>query len=251
MESLVIAWCGNVLQLAIIYRAARTGLFRSYPYFYSYIISTMSVVVVWVAYLLRPGSPQTWYWPVQLLTLILGCGVILEILDHVLAPYPGPAWFSKLATILAFVLASLIAVVFSFKKAGWFSSLALEALERNLRSVQALLLFVILLVISYYRIPIGKNMKGMALGYGVYVGTSLFARAFQAYGSALPAAMLQFVQAISFLTALTIWMVALWSYYPNPVPDSRVALQADYELLLSRTRRALHATRSYLGRATR
>jgi len=37
----------------------------------------------------------------------------------------------------------------------------MEDLEVNVRSVQAIFLFAVLALISYYRIQIGKNMKGM------------------------------------------------------------------------------------------
>ena len=54
-------------------------------------------------------------------------------------------------------------------------------IERDVRTVQAIFLFMILAVISYYRIPIGKNLKGMISGYGLYIVTSLFTLAIRAY----------------------------------------------------------------------
>lgn len=251
MFSLIIGWSGNALQLIILYRAFRTRLLGEYRFFYAYIASTLGSFALPIVYLANSrsylGSYAQWYWPIQLATLILGCGIVLEIFKHVLSSYRGAERFATVSGIVAFAGGSCLAFVSSVAMPASSPAGTMVELERNLRTVQALLLFSILTVISSYRISIGKNMKGMILGYGIYVGTSLCALAIRAHAGAWLQNVWVFAQPISFVISLWIWLVTLWSYHPNPVPKSSIGLEADYELLASRTKRTLHVTRSYLA----
>lgn len=256
MFSLFIGWGGNALLLLILYRAFRVKILAMYPLFYAYITSSLiSSFALSIVYLTNFesyfGLYAEWYWPIQFATLILGCGIMLEILRHVLSPYPGAERFAIFSGIVAFGGAFCLALVSSFVTPTWSAAGTMVEFERNLRTVQAILLFGVLAVISYYRIPIGKNMRGMIHGYGIYVGTSLFALAVRASAGAWLQDVWVFAQPISFLISLSIWLVTLWSYHANPVPESSIGLEADYELLASRTRRALDVTRSYLAKAAR
>jgi hypothetical protein len=204
-----------------------------------------------VAALLHPRSYAEWYWPIQFATLTFGCGIVVEILNHVLRTYSGAQKFARTIAILAFTAVALLAAGFSLASSGWSATGVMVDLERNLRTTQALLLFGVLLLVAYYRIPMGRNMRGMILGYGIYVGTSLFALAVAAYAGTWLEEVWVLAQPLSFAIALLIWLVMLWSYEPNPIAENRVPLESDYELLAARTQRALNATRTYLGKATR
>jgi hypothetical protein len=256
MFSLIMMWCGNALQLIILHRGLRARIVGTYPFFYAYTVSSLiSFFALSIIYLSNfgsySGSYAKWYWPIQLVTLILGCGIVLEILRHVLLLYPGAERFATVTGLVAFGGVFCMAIVSSFVMPAASGGGTMIELERNLRTAQAIILFGILAVMSYYRIPIGRNMKGMILGYGTYIGTSLFALAIRAYAGPWLQDVWIFVQPISFIISLSIWTVALWSYHPNPVPESSIGLESDYELLASHTRRALGMTRSYLARTIR
>jgi hypothetical protein len=49
--------------------------------------------------LVSPGLYYEWYWPTQFAILVAGCGVILEILRHVLEWYPGAERVARLASL--------------------------------------------------------------------------------------------------------------------------------------------------------
>jgi hypothetical protein len=256
MFSLIMMWCGNALQGIILYRAFRANILKTYPFFYAYITSSLiSFFALSIVYLTNFGSYfglyAKWYWPIQFATLILGCGIALEILTHVLSSYPGAERFATVSGIVAFGGAFCLALILSFVLPAWSAAGTMVELERNLRLVQAIVLFGILAVISYYRIPVGRNMKGMVLGYGIYVGTSLFALAVRAYAGAWLQNVLVFAQPISFMISLSIWVVTLWSYHPNPAPESIISLETDYEAFVAKTRSAMGAMRSHLARAGR
>ena len=123
--------------------------------------------------------------------------------------------------------------------------------ERDLRCVQALFIFGLLAVIFYYAIPIGRNMKGMVMGYGLYIFSSLVSLAVRAYAGPSFTKIWSVAQPLSFDATLVIWLVALWSYCPNPVPDSNIPLEQDYEALATKTRSMIDIVRSYFGKAAR
>ena len=113
-------------------------------------------------------------------------------------------------------------------------------LERDLRGVQSVFLFGILAVVFHYGISMGRNMKGMILGYGLYVGSSLITLATQSYAVTYAGTSFyeiwKIVQPLSWNVSLVIWTFALWSFYPNPAPKPTIRLEEDYEVFASKTR---------------
>ena len=123
-------------------------------------------------------------------------------------------------------------------------------LERDLRTVQAMFLFGLLRVISCCGIAIGKNMKGMILAYGLYIATSLASLAVRSYAYSFDAAW-NTIEPFSYLVSVSIWLTALWSYHPNPVPALAIRPETDYEDLVSRTQTMMGAVRSHFAKAAR
>ncbi len=76
---------GIVLESLLLIRSFRTRLVVKYPFFYAY----SGAVLLMAILLLFPTLYHRWYWGTQFFTLILGYGILLEILNHALAPYPG------------------------------------------------------------------------------------------------------------------------------------------------------------------
>ncbi|MGH9737420.1 MAG: hypothetical protein ACRD4X_02395 [Candidatus Acidiferrales bacterium] len=250
-----VLWAGSGisegLECCIFWRAIRGSTVTRYPYFYAYIATTLTSFVLLIVYLVDRESYNHWYWPIQFVTLVFGCGVIVEIFQHVLSPYPGAKRFAKLTAFAAFGGLFCLAIVYALFHLEPSTAAAGIELERNVRALQAIFLFAVLAIIFHYAIPVGRNIRGMILGYGIYIGTSLISRAVEAYAAHWLRLVWLYVQPLSFEASLTIWLVTLWSYHPNPVPGSAVRIEADYELLASHTRKALNATRSYLGGTAR
>lgn len=251
----MLAWtiwsAGIFFGLLLLVRGLRARLFAKYCFFYAYIGSTILTTIVLVAISLTvPKSYETWYWPIQIVTLVLGYGILLEILNHVLSPYPGAEKFARISGLVAFGAIFCFAVVAPLIMPHWSPGTTIE-FERDLRSVQAIFICGLLAVISYYGIPIGRNMKGMTLGYGLYIVTSLMSLAVRSYAGMPFDKAWDIIQPLSFDASLVIWLIALWSYCPNPVPDPSIHLEEDYEALVSRTRSVISAVRTYLGKAAR
>jgi hypothetical protein len=125
-------------------------------------------------------------------------------------------------------------------------------LERDLRTVQAIFLLVILAIIFYYGIKLSRDMKGIIFGYALYVEASLFSLAVRAYGGPSSfSGTWKTVQPLSYDVALLIWGVTLWSHYVQPVSVPAVPMGADYGTLALTTKTAIGAMRSHLDRAAR
>ncbi len=251
METVIVC-AGIFLECMILVRALQKRLLRRFPYFYSYAVCVLiGTVLSSVIRVVHPSSYPTYYWSAQFVTLLFGYGILLEIIQHVLSPYPGAERFARrtgvglLAGILCFAL------VYSRVAPGATPGHIVVEFERDLRTVQTLLLVSLLAVISHYGIPIGRNMKGMILGYGLYIGTSLISLAVRAYAGAWLATLWVFAQPISFTLSLLIWMVALWSYAANPAPEPRTEIEGDYRELAFRTRALIHTMRTHLFKTVR
>lgn len=248
----LIWWAGNLLEVGVAFRAWRAKLWSHYPFFYLFFFTVLLADgACYLAYVFEPRSYASWYWGTDLVSLFVGCGVVLELIWRALSPYRGAQRFARTLGIMVFVGVLCFAVLYSWVAAP-AASIAERThfeVERDFLAFQAIFIFAALSVIGYYAIPIGRNLKGIVLGYGLCIGGSLVSFALRSQiGIGFGAWML--IEPFSYDLALLIWVATLWSYHPNPVPHSTVRIEADYELLLSRTRRALQSARIYLGKAT-
>jgi hypothetical protein len=246
MLSAIICWGGIALLALVVFRAISSRSFSKYPFFYVY----SSAVLLTTILLRSPALYDKWYWATQFITLVIGYGILLEILNHVLAPYPGAEKFARTSGLVAVGVIFCFALVFPLIMPQWSAGTSIE-FERDLRTVQAIFICGLLAVISYYGITIGRNMKGMIVGYGLYIVTSLVTLAMRSYAGTPFDEIWKVAQPLSYDVSLVIWMVALWSYQPNPVPDPSIRLEADYEAFVSRTRGMIGAMWGHLAKADR
>lgn len=245
MLAVLILGAGLLLRSAILVSGRHFRILRTYHWFYLYVLSGI-VGDVAVAVGLRTASPwyRPLYWTAQFVTMLFGCAVVLEIFRHVLRPYPGVERFARALILITFGAILVFPLFFVVTDAASIGSFI--ELERDARTAQVFFLVLILAVIFHYGIPIGRNMRGMMLGYGVYVGASLFILAFRAYVGSDLDALWRIVQPLCSTLALCIWLRTMWGYCPAAVPDHNITLESDYEALAARTRQAVAALRSHV-----
>jgi hypothetical protein len=233
----VIQDTGFLLEGTILFRGFVVSLFSKYPFFY---LNMMCVVIVEsLLYIFCARDPKlypTCYWNAQFLTALIGCGIIAEVLRGTLSLVVR----GRLVTNTLYIL--LISIC------GWLAASYLGArndmhglrnilLEKDFRLAQSLLLLGLAGSLLYYRIPVGKNLKGMFVGYGLYVAVSLVTLAVRVYREPTFSPLLAAVQPFSYVIALLIWTIALWTYHPNPL------LQSTGELEISSTARSAQSKR--------
>jgi hypothetical protein len=98
---------------------------------------------------------------------------------------------------------------------------------------------------------VGRNLKGMILGYGFFIGASIVNLTLISHLGDKFQAWWQYLPATTYTVTLVIWCLTLWSYEPNPGPESQVGIERDYELLAARTTSLLVEMRGLLGKAIR
>jgi hypothetical protein len=234
---------GILLEAVILVRGFAAKLYSKYPFFYTNMMC--GLIIEFPIYLFRMRYPKlypTCYWDAQFLTILIGCGIIVEVLGGTLSlVVRGRIVTNTLYIVLIFIC-------------GWLAASYLGArtdmhglrnilLERDFRLAQSLLLLGLAGSVLYYRIPVGANLKGMFVGYGLYVGVSLVTLAVRVYREPAFSPVLAIVQPFSYVIALWIWTIALWTYHPSPVvqpsPDSAIPSKA----LTVRSKRASRAIR--------
>ena len=241
-------WGAIALGALLLVRAFKERLLRKYPLFYSYVAWAVLVDLVrFYLYRIRPGSYQEFYWGSELVSILAAYGVILEIYKRALENYPGPARHAQnlLLFVLCVTAAKVVVNTLSSPSRSWV--LAIAELGRNLRDVQGALLIVMLGLFAYYRIPAGRNLRGLICGYAFFIATTISSLAFRARLRNELSLLMQKLQPVLYLIALLIWCVALWSYQPEPQPDPEL----DYPRLVRQTRALLARALTYVWRAIR
>lgn len=252
MLSLAVWVTTLILEALLLLRALAGAYLSKYKLFYVYLGTVFfQSFFLLVVYLAKPKYYSPLYWYAEFLSVVLGCGIVWEIYRRALGRFPGAARMAR--NVLLFILLLVFAKVLvnTWNATVWWPAGAVVELERNLRAVQATLLIGLVFVIAFYRIPLGLNLWGMMLGYGLFIGTSVIILAFRVLlGDSFQTAW-HYLQPLSYLLVLCIWCIALWSYKAAPVPDTEPKIEQDYQLLARTTRKGLLQARAYLGRAMR
>src|SRR5438045_1760326 len=119
-------------------------------------------------------------------------------------------------------------------QAIWWGSITLETLLL-VRGLQGRLLarfpvfYVYILFVWLCAIPLGRNLSGILLGYGLFVGISVIQLTFVTNTASRFNRFWAHVSPGSYLMVLGLWALHLWSYAPNPEPKRAVRLEEQYQ----------------------
>lgn len=240
------------MESIIVLRALRSRLFSEYPLFHAYVVCVLGSEVSRLAvYHYRPPLYTNWWWGTEFLSLLMGYFVIFDIFEKALAGYEG---VKRLARVVGLVVLAGIVAFTTFQllaRSYLAQGLTSIEVERNLRGAELLLLGGILFLAAYYRIPMGRNLKGIIVGYGLYVAIVVVGNAVWSYLGDSSRTVVSTVRSDSYFTALMVWTISLWSYQPNPVPNKPIELNEDYQAMVTRTKSALRDVRSLFDKEGR
>jgi hypothetical protein len=243
----ILRWTANSAIVLLLVRSTQGKFYRRYPTFYVYLGSVLIVSLLrFAVFTFRPSSYPAFYWYTQYFAATIGYAVILEIYSQAFKKYRGAVRIANglLLCILAAVILTIIAGAVG--GSGWSPGETMAALERDMRALQAALLFMIIALLAYYMVPTGRNLMGIVVGYTFYVATSVVSVGFGSLPGFGSRPGWRSVSPLAYLATLSIWCFTLWSYHPNPDLGPESKIERDYKLLSDQTKRILSKARSYL-----
>lgn len=245
----ILWWSANLLTAMLIVRGVRRRLVTKYVLFFSYLCYELAATLVaFYVYSFRPEAYLTFYWHIQFLSVAAGYCVTWEMYRQALKDYPGTARVSQYLVSAFFLLLLGLALVYAFVDEARGLIQNVIQLERNLRVVQTVLLTVLISLVRYYAIPLGRNLWGLIWGYGFFVGVSVIILTLRYYLGSPFYLWWQYSQQVAYLVALAIWVPSFWVYVPNPKADVSIGLEEDYAVLAERAGRRIARARESILR---
>jgi hypothetical protein len=245
-------WACMGMEALLLARALWSKLLRRYPAYYAYLLFVwMQSLLRFSVYHTRPQLYLKAYWITEWLGVLAGCAVVFEIYRVGLRAYPGTARLARNLLAFVFLLAFVKATVETGNNPLWWSTATTLDLELALRVVQALALLALVVLFLFYAIPFGRNLRGILLGYGLFLGESVMWLSFASRDWENFRAFWSHIHAGSYFVVLLVWAGHLWSYVPNPEPKVAVRLEAQYQKMAAATSRRLQEARGYLAKAAR
>ncbi len=248
MLSQIIWWSSNALEVFLLARAVSGPLFLRYPVFYTYILLVLLQSPIRLIAYRHQEMYSAVYWTTEFLGLAMGCLVALEIYRVALAAYPGTARMARKILLFLFVLALTKAVAALWSDPHLLAETTPLQMERALRTVQAISIVALVTVFAFYSIPFGRNLRGILLGYGLFIGERVICLTFV---SVAGRDFWFYAYSASYVVALSLWLGHLWAYQPNPEAKASMKLESEYQRIAAATQRRLHETRGYLRKAVR
>jgi hypothetical protein len=232
------------LEGLLVLRSWHTRLRSAYPLFFSYLafVLTQDVLRYLVAHSSRSIYPGI-YWSTEFMGVFAGCAVVLEFVWIGLARFPGVAKLARFALISTFLLTIGKVLLTATQGARGWSVLLIIQLERDMRFVQIAAIFSLLLLFLRYQVPIGRNLRGIILGYGLFLGINIVNLTYLSRLGGAVQFVASHIQSSAYLVALCVWTVFLWFHVAQPV-GAREALESGYGEILGRTRDQLARTRA-------
>jgi hypothetical protein len=242
-------WLAGIsLEALLIFRIWRTRNVRVYPLFFSYV--TFILVQEILSYLvaqLRPTFYPGFYWSTEFIGVFAGCAVVMEFAWVGLAECPGVAKLARVALIATFSLTVGKVLLTAMQGAlGWPVSLVVQ-LERDMRFVQIAAILSLLLLFLRYRVPLSRNLRGIIIGYGLFLAINIVNLTYLERLGETVHALASHIQSSAYFFALCVWTAFLWLRVAPATVGA--PLQTGYNEILDRTREQLARTQAEVQRS--
>ncbi len=245
-------WGGIALELLLLVRGIRGKLVFQYPVFYAYISFVLLQSLLRLAtYHWNSSAYPYVYWVTEFVGVAIGCGVVFEIYRVGLSAFPGTARVARNLLFFVFVMAIAKTFVDVSNDPRWRPAATTMDLERILRIEQAFAIVALIALFLVYSIPFGRNLRGILLGYGMFIAMSVIWLTFGTSSGDTFRHYWSYAQPPSYFMTLAVWAAHLWSYRASPEPRATVLLEQQYQRIAAATTRRLQDARGYLARAVR
>ena len=205
-----ILWiCPLLCQAAIVAVMLRRRLVHVFPVFFSYtaVVFSREFILLFLTY---PGSPyRLVYWCGEILAVLLGLGVIVEVLRHVLEPLPSLSFVLNSIWFFGFIVAATAMLMFFLTRGGAGADRVSEFImlgERSARFLQASLLIVVVALMARLGLTWHHDSVGIVAGFGIYSSVALGAFEFRAHLHLLSHAALAVINSAAYNAAALVWV---------------------------------------------
>jgi len=247
-----IFWVSFALESAILLRGLQAKLLGRFSLFYGYLAYVLLTSTAEYLTYNTPALYKPVYWTCEFSSALIGCAIIFELYRQSLRPYPLLSSMANkvMLFIVALVVARiLVGVSWTASEDDW--QITLRLLERDLRITQAIFLSGLLLLVVYYSVSMGRNLKGLTVGYGLFIAASIAVLTLRAtLGESFHDA-LSILQPASYDAVLCVWLASLWVKDPVAQSSHSTRLDQDYTQLVAATRKRLARTEEQLIRIIR
>lgn len=210
---------GTLLEGLLVFRLFQGRLVRHYPCFSVFVAyDFLRTIVAAAVSHFWPSLYAPLYWYTEVIAFAFLVAIIWEAERSIFVARSGLKRVAK-ESLLALALLLVPAVIgLSWSQASVIRypyKIVSPLFEQYLTATLALVLLCIAGLARYYRLRLGKNMRGLVLGLGLYL--SLYALNF---------ASLQFIQGflrywqilslIAYIGLAAFWLWSFWEYAPAP-----------------------------------
>lgn len=215
--SIAICTTALALELAAVLLLLRKGLWREYPFFFTYAIWLLTAnSAIFVTDLCRRPIYPIVYWHIDSADIVLRLLVVWEVFRQTFPKNSGlNRSLSKGLGIVALILLTFACATFwGYQSDSTLRSIHL-ALDRSFGFVQAIMMLGMMVMARYYGVTCGRNIRGIAIGFGAWASISTANNAMLDLTSSFRP-LGDYLRPVSFVFMLVVWVWALWVYEPNP-----------------------------------
>jgi hypothetical protein len=214
--SLAIWITGIVLEAVLLLRGRQERTLSRFPLFFSYIgYALAGSLVAFPVYWLLPNFYPTYYWFYFLVSLLAEFAVVAEISDQIFAPLPAIRWLGRFIVFGISALSLVLYILPSLLRPKPSDAAFLD-LTLRLSLAKASIIVVVMAAVRYYRLPLKRNVAGLMLGFGLYLGICIAVYSAAASFGKFYARVLWFASPLGFMICLLVWTIALW--WREPIP---------------------------------
>lgn len=217
-------------------RSGRSRMFRRYALFYFQLACAFFAGVFGFFIVFRREDRvaySAFYWNAQFATMILACGNIVEILRHAFGYSRETRRFARSINIALSAAAGAFLLAFLSGPKNWRATAYFVSIERDFRAAQALILLSLLAAVVYFGVTLGRNLTGIFLGYGLYVGSALVTLAIESHFPRSFSGSWVVLEPLAYAISLFVYLFSLWTYDPPPRPQHISELVRRTDELLS------------------
>ncbi len=207
---LAISMAARTVLLALLLRQQR---YRDFPIFFAYIaFNWVSTLVMFVLQSTGHAAVQIyWYWSDEAISIGLDCWVVVEIYQRVMSRYPETRNFGTgVLRVTSAVMVVAAVSVFAFGSSQVNDRFYRDVLiaARSVKLAQLFLVSSLLGFCTLLRVPLGRTLRWLAVGFGQIAAINLVAFAVLAQFGGRVALSMNYVLMINFVFAELVWLYA-------------------------------------------